>query len=586
MTNAATIVETEVLIVGAGPAGASAAALLATYGISNIMVNKYGAVANTPRAHITNQRAVEVFRDLGLEEELIAAATPQEKMGEHIWATSLAGEELGRLRTWYTHPHFKAEHDLASPTAVCDLPQDMAEPILVNAAAVRGSSVRYNTELLDFSQDADGVTARVLDRLTGLEYDIRAAYLIGADGGRSMIAEKLGLPFEGEMGLGGSINVVFKADLNYLCEHRPGDMYWFIQPGVGHDGNGIGVLRQVRPWTRWVGTWGYDIAAGEPELTDEFGTAIAHQLIGDDTVPVEIENVSTWAVNHMHAARNYSGRVFIAGDAAHRHSPMNGLGSNTSIQDSFNLCWKLALVLRGKAGAKLLATYEAERVPVGAAIVDRAWRSNGLMPPLFMALRLPPASDQAALDRALADMRAPTAEGATIRSDFTKAIHDALMCYNGHGIECNQFYESEAIVTDGAVAPQPDRDPEWYYFRSAFPGRHLPHAWLLKDQRRVALLDLVGHGRFTLLTGLSGAAAARAAAAAVEKSLDVPVDVVVIGPGGDYEDSYGDYAEVSEVGEDGLLLVRPDQFIGWRSTSLPADPSAKLVEVMRSILSL
>ena len=262
-----------------------------------MMINKYNGVANTPRAHITNQRTMEVLRDLGLERQAKAASTPQHLMGDHVYATSLAGKELGRIRTWYTHPNFKAEHDLASPTAVCDIPQDAMEPILVNAASYRGTTVRNGTELLRFEQDADGVTSWLLDRVTGEEYTVRSRYLIGADGGRSRVAEQLDLAFEGEMAPSASMNVVFRADLSHLVEHRPSDMYWFLQQGVGHGGVGVGVLRVVDTWDRWVGVWGFDASQGTPELTDELGVSIAHKLIGDDTVPVEIESLSTWGVN-------------------------------------------------------------------------------------------------------------------------------------------------------------------------------------------------------------------------------------------------------------------------------------------------
>lgn len=576
-------IDTEVLVVGAGPAGASAAALLATYGVDAVVINKRTGVANTPRSHITNQRTMEVLRDLDLESEAVASATPQRLMGEHVYATSLSGVELGRLRTWYTHPRFKAEHDLASPTSVCDLPQDYLEPLLVNAASHRGAAVRNNTELVDFSQDSDGVTSRLLDRLTGSEYIVRSRYLIGADGGNSLVAKRLGLPLEGEMGVGGSINVVFEADLTHLVEHRPGDMYWFIQPGVGHDGNGIGVLRMVRPWRRWVGVWGYDVDAGDPDLSEERGVAIAHQLIGDDSIPVSIESVSTWAVNSVHAIDNFRGRVFCVGDAVHRHSPMNGLGSNTSIQDSYNLCWKLAMVLRGQADAALLETYRDERLPVAEQIVERAGRSDGLMPPLFAALRLPPAADEADLAKAMEELKSPTPQAAERRQEFDEALQATLMCFNTHGVELNQHYRSAAVVTDGEPEPRPPRDEEVYYFSSSFPGRHLPHAWVLRDQRKVPVLDLCGKGGFTLLTGVRGQVW-REAAARVADKFGVPVKVVTVGRGCDYEDSYGDFASASEIDEDGALLVRPDQMIAWRCPTIVEEPVSPLVAAMGQIL--
>ncbi|ROO87410.1 2,4-dichlorophenol 6-monooxygenase [Actinocorallia herbida] len=566
MTTPSAAAETEVLIVGAGPAGASAAALLASYGVSCIVVNKYPGVSNTPRAHITNQRAMEVLRDLGLEDKAAAAATPQRLMGEHVYATSLAGREFGRLRTWYTHPHFQAEHDLASPCSLCDLPQDLLEPILINAAASRGASVRFNTELVDFVQDADGVTALVADKVTGAEYGIRSKYLIGADGGNSLVMEKLGLPLVGEMGGGGSVNIVFEADLTRLVEHRPGDMYWFLQSGAGHDGLGIGVLRMVRPWDRWIGVWGYDEAEGRPELTEDDAVAIAHRLIGDDTVPVKIESVSIWSINHVYATDNMKGRVFCAGDAVHRHPPMNGLGSNTSIQDGYNLCWKLALVLRGQAGPELLETYRAERVPVAEQIVKRAGTSNALIPGLFQALDLPAAPDEHTMARAVAGLEEATPEGTGRRRAFEKAMHATLIGFNAHGVETNQRYRSSAILDEGAAEPPAPRDEEVYHHASTHPGRHLPHVWLTRDQRRVALFDLCGKGGFTLLTGPRGAAWQEAAAKAAAV-LGVPVRVRTIGLGCDYEDSYGDYGAVCGVEEDGALLVRPDHMIAWRAAT-------------------
>lgn len=575
---------TDVLIVGAGPAGAAAAALLSTYGMSNIMVNKYTGVANSPRAHITNQRTMEVLRELGLEDEAKAWSMPQEMMGTTVWATSLAGREFGRLRTWYTEPRMKAEHDLAAATSICDLPQDRLEPILVTAAGLRGTTYSTNTEFLRFVQDADGVTSTLRDKLTGTEYEIRSRYLIGADGGRSTIVEQLGLPIEGEMGEGGNINVVFKADLSHLVEHRPADMFWLIQPGTGHAGMGLGVIRMIQPYKRWMATWGYDPAEGTPDLTDELGVQIAHQLIGDDSVDVEIESVSLWSVNHMNVTDNMAGRVFVAGDAAHRHTPMHGLGSNTSIQDSFNLAWKLAAVLKGQAGPGLLETYRDERVPVARHLVDRVHRTLDVVPPMFMALRLPPTADRAAYEAALAALEEPTEDGAAMRAALDDAIQGTSPIFASHGMEMNQFYESAAVVTDGAVAPQPERDPEFWYFRSTFPGRHVIHAWVTRDQRPVPIIDLVGKGRFTVLTGVSGGATWREAAAKAVAEYGIDVAVVTIGRGGDYEDSWGTYAADSEVAEDGALLVRPDHIIGWRAED-SAEASTRLTQALGQILA-
>ena len=245
----------------------------------------------------------------------------------------------------------------------------------------------------------------------------------------------------------------------------------------------------------------------------------------------------------MWATNNTAGRVFCVGDAVHRHSPMNGLGSNTSVQDSYNLAWKLAMVLKGQAGTGLLDTYRQERVPVAEHLIDRVSRSNGLMPPIFMALHLP-----ADLRRGRSSPRhwrrlnAHTPESTESRQAFDDAMHGTLMCFNTHGMELNQFYRSTAVVTDGAEEPVPPRDPEVYYFPSTFPGHHLPHVWLTKNQRQVALFDLCGKGRFTLLTRELNEPWVEAAATKASDALGIDLRVVTIGRGCDVQDIYGDFA--------------------------------------------
>ena len=183
-------ITTEVLIIGTGPAGSVAAALLSSYGIENVAINRYHWLANTPRAHITNQRTMEVLRDLGkeVEDEVYLNAMDQSIMGENVFCESLAGEEIGRMKSWGTHPLSKAEHMLSSPTFMNDLPQTFMEPILFKTACKRGTRARMSTEYKSHVQDAEGVTTTCYDRMTGQELTIRSKYVIGADGGNSLVA--------------------------------------------------------------------------------------------------------------------------------------------------------------------------------------------------------------------------------------------------------------------------------------------------------------------------------------------------------------------------------------------------------------
>lgn len=251
-------ITTDVLIIGTGPAGSAAAALLSTYGVENMVVNRFRWLANTPRAHITNQRTMEVLRDLGrdVEEEAQMFASHQDLMGENVFCTSLVGEEIGRLRTWGTHPLSRAEHQLSSPSKMNDLPQTYMEPLLFKTACSRGTQARMSTEYESHTQDEQGVTTTLLDRLTGTRLTVRSKYLLGADGGNSLVAEHAGLPFEGKMGVGGSMNILFKADLSRHVAHRPSVLYWVVQPGADVGGIGMGLVRMVRPWNEWLIVWG------------------------------------------------------------------------------------------------------------------------------------------------------------------------------------------------------------------------------------------------------------------------------------------------------------------------------------------
>jgi 2,4-dichlorophenol 6-monooxygenase len=574
---------TDVLVIGSGPAGATSALTLATLGVDHIVITKYSWTANTPRAHITNQRTVEIFRDLGIESDIKANGTPQRLMGDTVFCTSLSDDEIGRVRTWGTHPARQADYTLASPSENCDLPQTLLEPILIGHAAARGSHIRFDTEYLGLEQDDDGVTVHVRDRLAGQTYAIRARYVIGADGGRSQVAADIELPFEGQMDVAGSMNIVFHADLSTKVEHRPSVLYWVLQPGSDIGGIGMGLVRMVRPWDEWLVVWGYDINEPPPELDDDAATKIVHNLIGDDTVPVTIRSTSLWGNNKMYATRYRQDRVFCMGDAVHRHPPSNGLGSNTSVQDAYNLAWKLAYVLRGSAGGGLLDSYDAERAPIGRQIVLRANKSIEEFGPIFAALGFSDTSDPDVMNERMRARADDTPQAARQREQLREALALKDYEFNAHGVELGQRYRSGAVAPDGTPEPEYTRDPELYYQPTTWPGARLPHCWLGADGHRVSTHDLAGKGRFALLTGISGQRWVQTARN-VEQPLGIEVAACVIGPGREYTDLYGDWSLLREVAEDGCVLVRPDAHVAWRAASMPEDPEAELREALEAVL--
>ena len=577
------MIETDVLVVGSGPAGSTTAALLSSYGVANVLVTKYRWLSDTPRAHITNQRALEVLRDLDLEEDAKLYGTPQHLMGDNVFCTSLAGEELGRLRTWGTHPTSEARRKLASPTEMMDLPQNFLEPIVFGAACARGTVARLSTEYLSHKQDKTGVTSRVRDRVTGEEYEIRSKYLIGADGGNSQVAKDAGLKMNGKMGVAGSINIIFKGDLSRYVAHRPSVLYWVMQPGSDVGGIGMGLVRMVRPWDEWLTIWGYDINGPAPEVDEAFAKGVVYNLIGEEMVPIEIKSISKWTVNHMHAVDYAKGRVFCMGDATHRHPPSNGLGSNTSIQDAYNLAWKLALVVKDKADASLLDSYQAERAAIGKQIVDRANKSIEEFGPIFQALGLLDTKDPAKMISNMADRKKDGPKAEKQRDALRRAIAHKVYEFDAHGVEMNQRYVSKAVVADGSKPPAFSEDPELIYAATTYPGARLPHVWVEKDRMKLSTLDLCGKGGFTLITSIGGEAWIEAAEAVAAKA-GITLRTVKIGPGCAIEDPYGDWARAREIGDAGCLLVRPDHHIAWRAKARSKNALGDLTAAVESIL--
>lgn len=576
--------ETDVLIIGAGPTGSTTALALANCGARSHIVSRGNWMADSPRAHITNQRANEVFRDLGIADDVARYASPWELMGDTTFTTSLAGSELIRMRTWGTGDDRRGDYLRASPCGMVDIIQPLLEPILFQKAAERGATFAFNTEYVRHEQDADGVTATLRDRLDGREYTLRARYMVGADGARSMVADHLGLPIEGQMARAGTVYTVFNADLTKYSKHRPSILNWIVTPDASFGEIGMGLLRAVHPWTQWIAGWGFDISKGEPDLSLEAIIPKIKVLIGDPSVDIDILRTSIWYVNQAYVTQYSKGRVLCGGDAVHRHPPSSGLGNNTCVQDGHNLGWKLAYAVKGWAGPKVLESYSQERAPVGKQIVLRANQSRLDYAPLNACFRVPGAVNPVAAG--IARFRDPGPDGVAARKAAQAALDLKQTEYNAQGTEMNQRYESSAVIPDVGGEPEKwRRDRGLYSQPTSRPGAKIPHAWLVdRDGLRVSTLDVTGRGLFTVFTGLAGAAWKAAAL-----RLDLPFLRVVVTGSPEAQDLYCEWQRIREIEEAGVLLVRPDGVVAWRDmegTSDTEEALDRLSAAIRTILDV
>ena len=451
-----------------------------------------------------------------------------------------------------------------------------------------------DTKFLSFEEHTttDTIISTVEDTVTGQNYRIRSKYLFGADGARSVIVKQLGLELQGKQSDNLAIDVLVKADLSHLVEHRKGNLHWLIQPEVEHPVWGwLGVARMVKPWHEWIFSLfpspGYDPKTATRPSDEEYLQRVK-EFIGDDT-SVEMIRVSKWYINEIVAKTYSKGRVICLGDAVHRHPPMNGLGSNTCIQDSFNLAWKVAAVIKGEASPLLLGSYTAERQPVGRGIIKRAndsfrnhsaiWEALGIMSPDIQERK----ANLAEL------LTGATPAASERRKNFRDGIEYSAHEFHALGIEMNQHYLSEAIYADDEeiafeYSGKAAEDSVLYHTPSTYPGSRLPHAWLntAKPTRPISTVDVAGHGRWTLFTGIGGKRW-KDAARAVSNDLGIEILAVGIGFRQDWEDVYFAWEKVRGVDEDGCVLVRPDRFVAWRGKS-GGEEIERLGKVMRRVL--
>lgn len=278
---------------------------------------------------------------------------------------------------------------------------------------------------------------------------------------------------------------------------------------------------------------------------------------------------------------------FCLGDAVHRHPPFNGLGSNTCIQDAFNLAWKVAYTMSGNAGSQLLNTFSLERQPVGVDVITRANQGLRDHSEWMEAIGLLE-TDIARRSEILAEFDEHSENGRKRRQLFQQGIESTSSEFHGLGVEMNQLYNSHAVYNTDESQPRAEpANAVKDRVITTYPGSRLPHAWIntRTPGEKISTIDLVGHGNFCLITGVGGDNW-KAAAESISQKLGVTVMGYSIGWKQDYEDVYFDWARRREIAEDGCVLVRPDRFVAWRSHSMVEDCQSALEKVMKHVLCL
>ncbi|WP_405840767.1 FAD-dependent monooxygenase [Streptomyces platensis] len=479
----------EVLISGGGSVGLSAAVFLAHHGVRVHLVEREDGPRVHPRATGLGPRTVELLREVQLADAVNAVAVDASagSLGK-ISAETLAAANLP-ARPHGPTPHLAPATMSWTPgTLRGTCPQNRLDAVLLPAARDRGAIVEFGVALDSFTQDGSGVSARLSDGRT-----VTADYLIAADGARSAVRQALGIATSGPGDLGEpNANILFRADLEPLLGGRSFALCDLTHPEA------TGMLVTIDGAKEWV----FHTARTQEPTPELIRTAL-----GAPGLDVEILSTLHWRMRGLLADRFRDGRVFLIGDAAHVVPPLGAFGLNTGVADAHNLAWKLAMVLRGTAGAALLDSYDAERRPV-------AW----------LAL------DQAVLR--LSDPELHWGHGpAATRARAAAGVVNAPLVHAGYR------YSSAAVIDPEPELPSTE---DTALVLDGSPGSRLPHHWI---GDRLSTLDLV-RSRFTLLTGAGDTAWDEAAG-----RLGLPVHAVAM----------------PEIPTGGALLVRPDGFIGWRA---------------------
>jgi 2-polyprenyl-6-methoxyphenol hydroxylase-like FAD-dependent oxidoreductase len=521
--------ETQVVIVGAGPVGLTLALDLGRRGVRCTLIERNTTSIQLPKMERCNARTMEIYRRLGIAEQIRDAGLPRNAPMDVFLALSMAGPPLAHLpcpSVAQATAEIAARNDggLLEPYQL--ISQYTLEPLLRSIVeTIPSVDVRFGCELISFTQDANSVTA-VVQSNDGAQETMRASYLVGCDGGSSTVRKQLGIPLQGE----GNIRTLRQA--LFHCD----DLYERVPMGKGrhyHIAEGplfpfLILQDSTRHWTL------HAAASSDAEMAEIFRRSLAMPIA------FEMLSVNEWTQHLLCAERYGERRVFIAGDAAHLVIPTGGLGMNTGVGDAIDLSWKLAAILEGWGGPQLPASYEAERRAIGLRNV-KASRAA-------MTGRL---GWRAAYHPNIKDI---TPEGAATRARMATLFDtEQRKVTEISGIEAGYRYVDSPIVwREADYGPDPDNPT---YVPTTWPGARLPHVWLGNG---AALHDRLGSGYALLRLG-----GTHADTSGLERSfqeLHAPLDVLDIAG-----------KRPREIYQCDLVLVRPDLHVVWRGNELPLD---------------